>query len=204
MTPLSFKEWMTHHPGECIEHYMGLHDSLFEAGRYDMLTDIYSGMFLYMPSDPDGNPDTLRRQLLRIMPLYNQVLSKTGAYEAAVQLLDSIRLSGHPFLTGYCAYPLWAFEAQNSLMTDDNRRTEALADFFCRAIATGRSVGRHAVLPHGFVGLPLQQCSPECSVPDAGTGCRGLSAGWGNPRCGSHIGTVGILLQARRAICKSC
>ena len=113
---------------ECIEHYMGLHDSLFEAGRYDMLTDIYSGMFLYMPSDPDGNPDTLRRQLLRIMPLYNQVLSKTGAYEAAVQLLDSIRLSGHPFLTGYCAYPLWAFEAQNSLMTDDNRRTEALAD----------------------------------------------------------------------------
>ena len=58
MTPLSFKEWMTHHPGECIEHYMGLHDSLFEAGRYDMLTDIYSGMFLYMPSDPDGNPDT--------------------------------------------------------------------------------------------------------------------------------------------------
>ena len=82
---------MTHHPGECIEHYMGLHDSLFEAGRYDMLTDIYSGMFLYMPSDPDGNPDTLRRQLLRIMPLYNQVLSKTGAYEAAVQLLDSIR-----------------------------------------------------------------------------------------------------------------
>ncbi|MCY1131006.1 hypothetical protein ACIXBO_15930 [Bacteroides fragilis] len=52
MTPLSFKEWMTHHPGECIEHYMGLHDSLFEAGRYDMLTDIYSGMFLYMPSDP--------------------------------------------------------------------------------------------------------------------------------------------------------
>ena len=130
MTPLSFKEWMTHHPGECIEHYMGLHDSLFEAGRYDMLTDIYSGMFLYMPSDPDGNPDTLRRQLLRIMPLYNQVLSKTGAYEAAVQLLDSIRLSGHPFLTGYCAYPLWAFEAQNSLMTDDNRRTEALADSF--------------------------------------------------------------------------
>lgn len=67
---------MTHHPGECIEHYMGLHDSLFEAGRYDMLTDIYSGMFLYMPSDPDGNPVTLRRQLLRIMPLYNQVLSK--------------------------------------------------------------------------------------------------------------------------------
>lgn len=130
MTPLSFKEWMTHHPVECIEHYMGLHDSLFEAGRYDMLTDIYSGMFLYMPSEPDGNPDTLRRQLLRIMPLYNQVLSKTGAYEAAVQLLDSIRLSGHPFLTGYCAYPLWAFEAQNSLMTDDNRRTEALADSF--------------------------------------------------------------------------
>ena len=64
MTPLSFKEWMTHHPGECIEHYMGLHDSLFEAGRYDMLTDIYSGMFLYMPSDPDGNPDTLPQTII--------------------------------------------------------------------------------------------------------------------------------------------
>ena len=83
-----------------------------------------------MPSAPADNPDTLRRQLLRIIPLYNQVLSKTGDYEDAVHMLDSIRLSGHPFLTGYCAYPLLAFKAQNSLMTDDNTRTEALADSF--------------------------------------------------------------------------
>nr|WP_250738272.1 helix-turn-helix transcriptional regulator [Bacteroides fragilis] len=127
---VSLEEWMTHYPGECIEHYTGLHDSLFKAGHYDLLTDIYSGMFRYMPSAPAGNPNTLRRQLLRIIPLYNQVLSKTGDYEDAVHMLDSIRLSGHSFLTGYCAYPLLAFEAQNSLMTDDNTRTEALADSF--------------------------------------------------------------------------
>lgn len=92
------------------------HDSLFKAGQYDNLASVYAGM-LY------GTP----QEIVQMMPRYNKVLRKTGQFEQTIQLVDSIRRTS---LSADCRYALLVFETQCSMMTDDNKRTESLADEF--------------------------------------------------------------------------
>lgn len=101
------------------------HDSLFEAQQYDSLASIYAKML-------SGTPE----EIVHTMPLYNKVLRKTGQFEQTIQLVDSIRRTS---LSADCKYALLAFEAQCSMMTDNNERTESLANEFAALSAPKNS-----------------------------------------------------------------
>lgn len=130
VTEQPLKEWLANDPVACLDYCIRSHDSLFKARQYDTLSNLYGGIFKYMPTEPSADLDTLRRRLLEIIPLYMDVLRETGQLETTVRMLDSIRYSGNSFLAEYCLYPILAFESNVSLMTDNNERTEALADHF--------------------------------------------------------------------------
>lgn len=124
------EEWLDADPQECMDYYIGRYDSLFANGEYKKLAAELENIFRNMPVQPQGNKDTLRRRITSLLGLHFNVMRKTKQYKYAITLLDSIRLGGESFLSSYCLYPLLAFEAQNSLMTDSNRLSEQFADMF--------------------------------------------------------------------------
>lgn len=123
-------DWLIDDPQACVDYYISIYDSIIKGKHYDSLAHSYEEILKEMPVDPIGNKDALRKSVFRLLFLHHQVMRKTKQYEPAIHLLDSIRLSGQSFLSTYCLYPLLAMESQNSLMTDDNKRTEQLANTF--------------------------------------------------------------------------
>lgn len=123
-------KWMADNPQSCLKHYIGLHDSLFKAGQYDTLAKNYEELLMAIPVNPVGNSDTLRRQICTLLAYQYEVTRKTGKSEYVIHFLDSIRLAKSSFLSIDGLYPLLAYETRNSLMTNNNERTEQLANLF--------------------------------------------------------------------------
>ena len=103
---------------------------LYETRQYDSAIVLSRRMLRELPEHPAGNPDTLKEAVSNLCLALLRSGNDSRRPETLTAFFDSLRTSGHPFLTRYMHPLLPAVSALNHSTANDGEEALRLADAF--------------------------------------------------------------------------
>lgn len=123
------EKWLTDDTEAALRYVNKTCTAFYFNKQNDSVMNLYSRMFRSFPHNPTGSVDTLVKEVGIALAYYNNAAFYSRNNAPFVNLFDSLRHSGHPFLTGPCLGYVLAYQAYVQIRSDKENAQEPARAF---------------------------------------------------------------------------